>query len=70
MKKHVYQLYHVSMRGSMGQIDVDWGLFTNLAMVRKAIEASGVDVEDFDCYRHPLNPTGHYLPTPVEIFRK
>lgn len=25
MKKYVYQLFHVSLRGEEGQTDVDWG---------------------------------------------
>lgn len=70
MKAYVYQLFHVSMRGEPSQVDVDWGLFTSLPLVREMIAKSNDNPEDFDCYRHPLNPQGHYVPTPVQIFRK
>ncbi|QQG33470.1 hypothetical protein [Pectobacterium phage PcCB7V] len=70
MESYVYQLFHVSMRGEMGQTDVDWGLFNSLLFVRETILKSNDNPEDFDCYRHPLNPKGHYIPTKVEIFRK
>lgn len=70
MKSYVYQLLHVSLRGEMGQTDVDWGLFSSLPFVREAILKSNDNPADFDCYRHPLNPKGHYTPVKVEIFRK
>lgn len=74
MKKYVYQLFHVTDRGvegSRGQLDAFCGLFTSLPLVREYIEKSNDDPEEFDCYRHPLNPTGaYYVPAPVQIFRK
>lgn len=70
MKAYVYQLFHVSMRGEMGQTDVEWGLFTSLPLVREVILKSNDNPEDFDCYRHPLNPQAYYSPKLVQIFRK
>lgn len=70
MKKYVYQLFHVSLRGEEGQTDVDWGLFTSLPLLRKVVSESNDNPEDFDCYRHDLNPDRHYVPVQVQIFRK
>lgn len=74
MKKYVYQLFHVTDRGvegPRGQLDTFCGLFTSLPLVREYIEKSNDVPDEFDCYRHPLNPTGaYYIPTPVQIFRK
>lgn len=71
MKKYVYQLFHVALRGEDQQTDSFCGLFTSLPLVREYIEKSNDAPEEFDCYRHPLNPTGaYYIPAPVQIFRK
>lgn len=74
MKKFVYQLFHVTDRGvegPRGQLDTFCGLFTSLPHVREYIAQSNDSPEEFDCYRHPLNPkAAYYVPAPVEIFRK
>jgi hypothetical protein len=71
MKAYVYQLFHVSMRGEDTQADAFCGLFTSLPFVREYIAQSNDAPEEFDCYRHPLNPKGaYYVPAPVQIFRK
>ena len=70
MKAFVYQLFHVGLRDTDGQIETEIGFFTSLPLVRKYIENSYDGLDEFDCYRHPFNPELYYVPEKVEIFRR
>lgn len=68
MKAFVYQLFHVGLRDTDGQVDTEVGFFTSLPSVREYIKNSFAGPEDFDCYRHPFNPKVFYVPEKVDIF--
>lgn len=60
MKKFIYELFEVHMRGEEGQTDVSFGQFSSLNEVREFVVQyiSTLDYllpEDFDVYRRVIN---------------
>lgn len=78
MKAYVYQLFYVydrDVEGPRGQLDIECGFFTSLPLVRDYIakdplDGEGDSIDNYDCYRHPLNPEAPYQPKLVKIFKK
>lgn len=70
MKVYIYQLFHVMGLDTSWQTDIECGFFTTLPAVREYIAKNNIPQDDYECYRHKLNPEpGGNNHVKVKIFR-